>query len=286
MRLSRPFQVLRPSGPFAALDRHRAWRPSVLQGERRSWRMWYGGHDGSISRILGAEQRRDSGWVRSGVSVDAGLAGSTDGAGIDAPSVVRWPAGFVMAYVGSDGCTERVHLAISDDGSDWRPLGPFTAPGGREATGSPCLVAVEGQLWLFYAAPGRGGRSAVFGSTSSDGTVWRDVGPVLGPDAGEQGVSDPWVVGLEEGLLMLFVGGGDDGDSSVGLATSFDGRAWSRQPAFVDLARRHHDGGAISGPSALHMGGRHLRVWYAAGNEGDSTGSCRLWSADLVGALP
>jgi predicted GH43/DUF377 family glycosyl hydrolase len=286
MRLSRPFQVLRPSGPFAGLDRHRAWRPSVLQGDGRSWRMWYSGHDGSTSRVLGAEQRRDSGWVRSGVSVDAGLAGWTDSAGIDAPSVVRLPAGFVMAYVGSDGKTARVHLATSDDGRSWRPSGPFRAPDGRDATGSPCLVAAGGSLQIFYASPGSGGRSAVFGATSSDGASWRDAGPVLESQASDHGVSDPWVVTFEEGLLMLFVRGREDRGFSVGVATSCDGRAWSRHPALVDLARRHHDGGVISGPSALHLGGRHLRVWYAAETEGDTTGYCRLWSADLVGAVP
>lgn len=292
MRLGRPFQVLRPSGPFAGLDRHRAWRPSVLQGDRRSWRMWYGGHDGSISRVLGAEQRRDSGWVRSGVSVEAGLAGPTDRAGIDAPSVVRMPSGFVMAYAGSNGTTARVHLATSHDGRAWRPSGPFRAPDGRDATGHPCLVASDGLLWLYYTGPDSGGRSAVLAATSSDGTTWQHAGPVLEADPsesgenGENGVWDPWVVTFEEGLLMLFVRGGDDDGSSIGLATSFDGRAWSRHPTPVDLAHRHHDAGVISGPSAYHMGGRHLRVWYAAGKEGDTTGQCRLWSAELVGAVP
>ena len=248
--------------------------------------MWYGGHDGSISRVLSAVQRRNGGWVRSGVSVDAGLAGSTDIDGVDAPSVVRLPAGLVMAYVGSDGTATRVHLATSDDGHRWRPSGPFRVPGGRDAIGSTCLIEAEGLLWLFYASPGRGGRPTVFGATSSDGTAWRDVGPVLEPDANEHGVSEPWVVVRDESLLMLFVLGAADGGSSIGLATSFDGRRWSRRPMPLDLARRHHDAGVISGPSGLHLGGEHLRVWYAAGNEGDTAGDCRLWSAELVGVVP
>jgi predicted GH43/DUF377 family glycosyl hydrolase len=252
--------------------------------------MWYAGHDGAVSRVLGADQRRDGGWVRSGVSVDAGLAGSTDSAGIDAPSVVRIAAGFVMAYAGSDGTTARVHLATSEDGHGWRPLGPFRAPGGRDTTGSPCLVEAEGQLRMFYAGPGpgRGGRSAVFGASSSDGARWRDAGPVLEPgdDDGDEGVSDPWVVAFEDGFLMLFVRAADgDRGPSIGMATSPDGHAWSRHPGQLDLARHHHDAGVISGPSAFALGGRHLRVWYAAGDEGDSSGYCRLWSADLVGAV-
>jgi hypothetical protein len=84
---------------------------------------------------------------------------------------------------------------------------------------------------------------------------------------------------------MLFVRDGVDGGSSIGLATSSDGRAWSRRPEPLDLARRHHDAGVIGGPSALNMGGQHLRVWYAAENEGDTAGDCRLWSAEVIGAL-
>jgi hypothetical protein len=191
-----------------------------------------------------------------------------------------------MAYAGSDGTATRVHLATSDDGHRWRPSGPFRVPGGREAIGGPSLVEAEGHLWLFYASPGKGGRLTVFGATSPDGAAWRDVGPVLEPSASDEGVSEPWVVARDEGLLMLFVRGAAEGGSSIGLATSFDGRGWSRHPAALDLARRHHDGGEIGGPSALLLGGQHLRVWYAAANEGETTGDCRLWSADLVGVLP
>jgi hypothetical protein len=288
MRLGRPFQVLRPSGPHAELDSHRAGRPSVLQDEKRTWRMWYAGHDGSTSRVLSAEQRRSEGWARSGVSIGAGLAGSTDSAGVDAPSVVRRPTGFVMAYMGSNGKKTRPHLATSDDGFTWRPSGLVDAAGGR-TVGSPCLVVTGEQLWLFHAGESSGAsgeRPAIFGATSSDGSAWNDVGPVLEADPGERALSDPWVVLREAGLLMLFVSEPEDPDQepSIGLAMSSDGRTWSRHPEPLDLARRHHDAGVISGPSGYDLGGRHVRIWYSARTEGDTTGECRLWSADLAGA--
>ncbi|MBW3576090.1 MAG: FAD-dependent oxidoreductase, partial [Actinobacteria bacterium] len=92
---SAPFQVLRPSGPFSALDRHRAWRPSVLEGDRGVLRMWYGGHDGVASRVLAAEQRPRDGWSRQGVAVDAGLAGASDADGTGSPSVLRTADGYL-----------------------------------------------------------------------------------------------------------------------------------------------------------------------------------------------
>jgi predicted GH43/DUF377 family glycosyl hydrolase len=245
--------------------------------------MWYGGHDGSTGRVLTAEQRRNEGWARSGVSIEAGLAGSTDRAGVGAPSVIHWPAGFVMAYAGTGSKTTQPHLATSDDGRVWKPLGPFSAPGDRTA-GSHNLIETEGQLRMFYVSEGSDGRPAVFEATSADGTIWQDAGPVLEPEPDEQGLSDPWVVVRETGFLMLFVGDRTDDEPSIGLATSSDGQVWARHPLPLDLGRRHHDAGVISGPSAYDLGGRHLRVWYAAGAEGTTTGECRLWSVDLAGA--
>ncbi len=285
MNVGRPFQVLRPSGPFADLDRHRAWRPSVHRNDGSVLRMWYGGHDGSTSRVLTAEQRPRDGWTRLGVSVDPGLAGSSDAGGIDAPSVVRTPAGFVMAYSGSDGTAAQVHLAVSDDGDQWRPCGPFRSPGGRDATATPCLVWAEGQLWLYYAGPGEDGRTSVFAAASRGGAAWRDVGLVLGPCDDEQSVSEPWVVAGDGALLMLYVRRDVGQHPLVGLAASSDGRTWSRRAATFDLARRHHDAGPIGGPSALQIRGGPLRIWYAAADEGDTSGGCRLWSADVTGRV-
>jgi predicted GH43/DUF377 family glycosyl hydrolase len=284
MVLAQPFQVLRPSGPFAELDRHRAWRPSVLRGDGAVLRMWYGGHDGSVSRVLAAEQRPRDGWTRLGVSVDTGLAGPSDAGGTDAPSVVRTPTGFVMAYVGSDGAATRVHLARSVDGTGWQSCGAFRAPGGQDATATPCLVWAKGRLWLYYTGRDEGGRASVFAATSTDGADWSDAGLVFGPPGDDHGVSDPWIVADDDEFLMLYLRAGER-HPSVSLATSTDGMAWSPR-APLDLGRRHHDAGSIGGPSAMRLPGGPLRVWYAAANEGDTSGGCRLWSADVTGKLP
>jgi len=292
---TRPFQVLRPSGPYADLDSHRAWRPSVLQGDGRLLRMWYSGHDGATNRILSAEQRPRDGWTRRGVSFEAGLAGTSDGAGVDAPSVVRTADGFLMAYAGSDGTATRVHLAASTDGDRWRPSGPFPGAGASngggggdgadDATGSPSLLVLDDQLWLYYSRRLDDGRTVVVAAKSTDGTTWQTVGQVLGSHDGAGNVSEPWVVARDDDLLMLFVERHDDRSRTIGLATSLDGLAWTRLPLPLDLARRHHDAGVISGPSALQLRGGRLNVWYAAGEEGDTDGGCRLWATEITGRI-
>ena len=286
MSLAQPYQVLRPSGPYAALDRYRAWRPSVLAGRGGRLRMWYGGHDGSTGRVLSAEQRTQGSWARLGVSVEPGLAGASDAATIDTPSVVRTPSGYLMAYVGSDGTEPRVHLALSAEGERWVPAGPFPSPEGRAATSTPCLVHAGDDLWLYYVGPGAGGVPTVFAARSGGGTAWQDMGPVLEPAAGEPSVAEPWVVGQDDDWLMLYVSRDEEGRSTIRVATSTDGRAWDRRERPLDLGRRHHDAGRIGGPSAFGRRDGRLRIWYSAADEGDTAGGGRLWSVDVVGSLP
>ena len=289
MSWTQPFQVLRPSGPFADLDRHRAWRPSVLQGDGSALRMWYGGHDGSTARILTAEQFARYGWTRLGASIDPGFAGSTDAAGVGGPSVVHTAAGYLMAYAGSDGSKTRVHLATSADGDTWHPEGPVVLDKRHVIGTSPCLVAAPDRLWLYYATQGDDQRTAIHAATAVDGGAgrWHHAGSVLEPDGTEASVSEPWVVAGERDLLMFFVArDGDSGCAVLGVATSGDGATWARRPSPLDFGRRHHDGGSIGGPSALRFRGGRLRLWYAAGDEGDEAGHCRLWSTDLNGRRP
>jgi hypothetical protein len=280
-----PFQVLRPSGPYAALDSHRAWRPSVLRGGASTLRMWYGGDDGTTRRILAAEQRPRTGWARLGVVLEPGAAGASDAAGVDAPSVVRTDAGFLMAYAGSDKRRSRIHLATSTDGESWSARGPVALWGRTASVTSPCLLATDDGLMLWATTPGEDGRPCVVAATSPDGKAWTDVGPVLGPEAGEDGVTDGWVVDGEDGLLMLHARRSPGVPPTIGLATSEDGLSWVVGPEALDLGRRHHDAGAIGGPTGARLRSGSLRVWYAAMTEGDTDGGCRLWSADVSGDI-
>src|SRR4029453_12231938 len=143
--------VFSKAGPWAELDRLRSFRPSVLEADNGTLRMWYSGHDGSTGRILEAVQEPGQPWQRLGISLDSGFSGASDSFGVEAPSVVRTPVGFLMAYAGSDGADTRLHMASSDDGHRWEALGMFLQRGELDAIGAthPCLV-VTGERWGFY----------------------------------------------------------------------------------------------------------------------------------------
>ncbi|MGH9290038.1 MAG: hypothetical protein ACRD0V_17380, partial [Acidimicrobiales bacterium] len=91
MSWTRHREVLTDSGPLADLDRLRSFRPSVLETDNGTLRMWYSGHDGSTGRILEAVQQPGQPWERLGISIDAGSSGESDAYGVEAPSVVRTP---------------------------------------------------------------------------------------------------------------------------------------------------------------------------------------------------
>ncbi|MGH2652476.1 MAG: hypothetical protein ACRDHK_14835, partial [Actinomycetota bacterium] len=146
------------------LDAHRAFGPSVLEEDDGTLRMWYSGHDGSTSRILEAVQRPGRPWEGLGLGIDAGFAGVSDAYGVESPSVVVTPGGYLMAYAGSDGADTRLHMAASADGHVWKSLGTFMERGEEDAVGAthPCLLVTSRQWWLFYAGydGSRNGRRA------------------------------------------------------------------------------------------------------------------------------
>jgi hypothetical protein len=138
--------------------------------------MWYSGHDGSAVRVLHAIQPVDGPWQRLGIAVDLGLAGVSDSYGVESPSVVATPDGYLMAYAGSDGTETRLHLARSADGTAWKPLGPLLPADEHDAVSAnhPWLLTNGPDWWLFYSGydGSRTGRASILAAVSSSGTEW------------------------------------------------------------------------------------------------------------------
>lgn len=283
-------QVFAPEGSPTGLDSLREFRPSLLEEDDGTLRMWYSGHDGSTGRILEAVQEPGQDWKRLGISVDVSTAGDTDAFGVQAPSVVRTPGGYLMAYAGSDGADTRLHMASSDDGHQWEPQGPFLPRGEPDAVGAthPCLVVTGEGWWLFYSGydgSKDGRRAAILSAVSTDGTAWDRVGPVLNPEPHELALTEASILVRRRHFTMFFVSD-DSTRSTVDIATSGDGVSWDRRGSTFRLGRRHHDRSRIRSPAVLRMRDHSLRLWYAARTSGDPADGCRLWSADFVKTTP
>jgi predicted GH43/DUF377 family glycosyl hydrolase len=285
----RHHQLFADTGPWSHLDRLRAFRPSVIEEPDGTLRMWYSAHDGVSGRILEAVQEPGEQWRRLGVCIEPGRSGDSDAYGVESPSVVRTPAGFLMAYTGSDGGDSRLHMAASDDGHEWWPQGTIMQRGDADAVGAthPCLVLTGERWWLYYSGydgTQNGRRADIMTAVSPNGASWDRVGPILGPAAGELALSEPSVLVRQRRFTMLFVC--DDGTrTSIDMATSRDGVSWDRRGSTLRAGQGDDEAPRLRSPVAVRLRHRSLRLWYSTRRTSDEADRWRLWETDFVRPL-
>lgn len=280
-------QILPGSGATSDLESLRAFAPCVVEEDDGTLRMWYSGHDGSTSRILEAVQRPGRPWERRGVSIDAGLAGDSDAYGVESPSVVFTPGGYLMAYAGSDGADTRLHMATSSDGRRWEPLGTFMQREQADAVGAthPCLIVTNQCWWLFYSGydgAENGRRAAILAAVSESGASWDRVGPVLEPSGDELALLEPWVVMSHRRFSMLYVSD-DNRRPAIQVATSEDGVTWDRRGNALPGSGDDVDTLEERSPCVLRLRDGALRLWFASRATRDPSAAYRLCSATFTG---
>jgi predicted GH43/DUF377 family glycosyl hydrolase len=283
---------IREGAAFAARtpaepDGLRALRPWVLEEADDTLRMWYSGHDGTTGRILAAVRQPGGEWERRGVAIDAGFAGDSDRYGVESPSVVPTPGGYLMAYAGFDGEATRLHMATSDDGLRWAAQGTIMQRGPDEALGAshPCLVGSEAGWWLFfcgYDGAHDSRHAAILAAVSPTGASWDRVGTVLEPVAGELAVSHPSVIEIARTLYMFYASD-DGGTGSIAVASSADGLSWNRHGTVLAASADWAEEGGVNSPCVVRLHDGSLRMWYAALAGGDAALAYQISSARFVG---
>lgn len=275
-----------PHGGPGEPDAFRALRPWVLEEDDGTLRMWYSGSNEGTTQILEAVRSPGGGWKRAGVSLAPGLAGDSDGFGVESPCVVRIPSGYLMAYGGFDGEVTRLHVATSSDGRSWEPQGTILQRGADDETGAshPCIVTTGDRWWLFYTGytgEGAGVRGVVMGAVSDSGASWDRVGPLLGPVGAEVSTSHPCVLTIEREFEMFYAA--DRGrEVSIALATSPDGVTWDRRGTVLDPS-----GGpqvAVHTPCVIRRRDGSLHMWFAVRPGHDHEGGYRIRSARFAPA--
>lgn len=282
MQWIRELHSFPPGGPGDA-DCHRASRPWVLEEPDGTLRMWYSGNDRITSRILTAVKQPGRGWERLGPVVEPGLAGATDDFGVESPSVVRTPGGYLMVYGGYDGEVTRLHMASSEDGLAWEPQGTVLQRGDDDWLGAthPCLLTTGERWWLFYTGYRLDGplpRGSILAAVSANGASWDRVGCVLEPDAGDMTASHPCVIDLEREYEMFYVS--DRGNNTaISLATSPDGVSWYRRGPLLGPSEDGPDSGVVETPCVVRLMDGSMHMWYSAGPRDDTEGARQILSA-------
>jgi predicted GH43/DUF377 family glycosyl hydrolase len=285
MDWSREGEVLPPAS-FGDPDSLRSWQPWVLEDDDGTLRMWYSGHDGSTARILEAVREPRQPWRRAGVAVHPGLAGQSDAYGVESPCVIRVPAGYLMAYGGSDGEHTALHMATSPDARHWVGHGTIMQRGREDerAATEPCILVTGERWWLYYSGYDgslAGRRATVMGAVSPSGASWDRVGPVLEPETGELAVSHPCVIEIAHRFQMFFASEQEE-RVSIALATSRDGLTWERRGIVLSASDEEPDTLAVSTPCVLRLRDGSLHIWYAQRRRGDTELGYRIRTATAI----
>lgn len=173
-------------GPSLPQDSQIAAYPEVVK-VGATYRMWYGGYNGSNYRILGATSPDGTTWTKLGVAIDLGPAGSQDGDYTVLPRVVFVGGEYMMWYTGLSNPqppNQAIMLATSTDGLNWTKLGIVLDPG---ASGAPDSYGVSGgdvvydgsMFRMIYNGETNASSSTFLYATSPNGIEWQKQGIAL-----------------------------------------------------------------------------------------------------------
>ncbi len=223
-------------------------------------------------------------WTREGMVLDIGPPGSYDGVLARDPVILRDAGMYWMWYTGFDGSHNRILYATSSDRLTWSKQGlaisvlqpPFNFDSvvGRTVMkiGSTYRMWFAGGYW---SGGPSGIRAEVYYAESSDARTWTIEGLSLGmgPSGTWDGtmVHTPTVLRDSSGTYRMYYQGWDGSQLRIGLATSTDGRTFTRVGAgpVLDLGPLGSwDADQVWSPSVLE--GSPWQMWYT-GSSGTMT---------------
>ncbi len=262
--LSENRQIAIDIGRPGALDSGHAYSQTVLK-EEQGFTMWYGGYDGENWRILRATSQDNKTWVKQGVCLNLGEAGSFDSVHVVYPYVIKVGDTYKMWYTANDGAKHwRIGYAASVDGIIFkeRALNLDVGPAGSldaEHVQSPIVLKQGGVYIMWYA--GFGGYPPawrILRATSLDGVSWQKQGLAL--DRGKAGDYDsnnllPGTVlynNKEGGFMMWYWAQGSNW--RILQAVSKNGIDWEKKGVVIDLGPvRSLDSRALVVPAVLEI---------------------------------
>jgi|GEM_PF-5186528 hypothetical protein len=198
----------------------------VFNTQTATYHLWYVGEDiiGNKGGVGHATSTDGMSWVKTASAVlNPGLVGSWSSGGIVSAQVIFDGTGYEMWFVGTDGTTNRLGYATSNNGVNW-----------TEHAGNPlqlanavplsCAVVKEGGVYRMYLIANDG---AAYYLSSADGVNWSPPGttqlvvhgaPFAWNGSGLEGIS----IRRESPASMEMWYGGQtlNGEYSIGQATN------------------------------------------------------------------
>lgn len=232
----------------SGFDTNWVYAPSVIK-DGNTYRMWYGGRDGSNIEIGYATSSDGINWTRQNggnAVLSQGAAGSWDDVDVSYPRVIKEGTIYKMWYGGAQSAGNwRVGYATSSDGINWTKYDDNSVAecGFSETNDAGCLidlgdtgaidendlentmvVQTNGLYYLTYTAADSGGNEKAALMTSTNGIDWtrvNDANTILDWGTGgtwdDAGTNTPAIVSGNENIY--YYSGYDGTNLRIGLAT-------------------------------------------------------------------
>jgi predicted GH43/DUF377 family glycosyl hydrolase len=277
--------VLDP-GPSGEWDDN-SLAPLCVLFEDTIYRMWYGGHDGSIFSIGYATSTDGFNWMKDTFNnpvLDIGPPGSWDDARVLIPSVLHHDSMYKMWYSGNDGTNSRIGYATSTEGITWtkyggNPVLDIGPPGSWNEGGvsQPCVLFDGSTHHMWFGGWDASEITSIGYATSTNGGItWIEYpgNPVLKPGNGtwdSQHVEGPSVFFDGNTYHMWYTGRNIHSwwTWRIGYATSQDGIVWMKDtvnnPVLTPSAGSW-DSQFVSYPRVIpDSAGSIFKMWYVGG---------------------
>jgi predicted GH43/DUF377 family glycosyl hydrolase len=272
-------------GPAGSYDQLKIGPRAILREAPNVWKMWYEAVPGGNQSAAAYATSTDGlNWTKYAGNPVMSPSVAWEGAGganhEDSPtSVLKEDGLYKLWYHGISGTTRQIGYAESPDGLNWTKYAgnPVLTPGPAGAWDAdtvcePRVIHTGNQYVMFYThcAASHG----IGLATSNDGKTWTKYAgnPVLtvGPSGAWDSLQVSWGEVYYDGQRFLMWYPGHDNSAngfSLGVATSTDGKSWTRSPNNPVMTPppqplgKGDDLGVESSPTVLRLGDT-MRVYY------------------------
>jgi len=263
-------------------------RPHVLKEDDGTYKMWYGGFDGSDYRIIYCDSEDGLSWSNFEMVVDIGDEGTYDTDRALDPWVIKDGSTYKMWYQGYDGSNNRVIYCDSSDGKTWsnHEMVVDLSDEGTYDTDSAgcCAVIKDGATYkMWYSGKNAVVNYSIIYCTSSDGKSW--TGHTLCFKEGAEGTYDSqrsqWPCVIKDGsTYKLWYGGFNGSNWRILYCASANGTSWSSHQLSLDInSLPLVDWNGVVRPTVVKDTDRY-EMWYS-GNAGPYRG-CHTHSFDGI----
>jgi predicted GH43/DUF377 family glycosyl hydrolase len=273
-----------PVGGVAEWDSTMTSNPTIIFNGTE-YQLYYGGYYNPLYPTGRATSNDGIGFIKDASNPVLPTSGGIDSAGAVINALLfndDYTSEYKAWYTEWDGSQNRIGYAVSGDGRAWTkypgtPVLDGTGGGNWDdyvSSGNgvmgPAILKINGTYYLWYAARSGASRFSIGLATSKDGVSFTKAAnsQVMTASVGKfdsGNVFQPSVIYRRDKYIMFYEGDTGAWPSEVGLATSPDGTAWTKQNNnnfILNIgANGQWDSIAVGGPTVLFKDGLY-RMYY------------------------